>query len=173
MYSYWRNPGSPTAQTLSIPDCPSVPFVQVANKTMYNQPNSFYASKAKPPQLPKAPSGRMAVLEDMLPLAGCNAIRIVMVQTVSAVWRFRPMSTFHSQGIRQLCGVYIITNFNLSSNTEIVRTLSDLVRNSSLTKRLALQLRQCFAHLSCLPLVAIVGVFLRLKDKRKSPSCRN
>ncbi len=32
--------------------------------------------------------------------------------------------------IRQLCGMYIIANFNLSSNTEIVSTLSDSVRNS-------------------------------------------
>jgi len=74
---------------------------------------------------------------------------------------------FHSQGIRRLCGMYIIASINLSSNTEIVSTLNDSVRNSSPTKRLALQLRQCFAHLSCLPLVAIVGVFLRLNDKKE------
>jgi len=66
-----------------------------SSKAMYNQPNSFYASK---------------VLEDMLPLAGCNSLRIVKVRTVSAVWRFRPMSTFHSQGIRQLCGKYIVAH---------------------------------------------------------------
>ncbi len=50
----------------------------------------------------------MAVLEDMLPLAECNCLRIVMVRTVSAVWRSQLVSDFHSQGIRQLCGEYIV-----------------------------------------------------------------
>ena len=47
--------------------------------------------------------------------------------------------------------MYIIASFSLSSNTEIISTLNDPVRNSSPTKRLV-------------PLVAIVEVFLRLID---------
>ncbi len=64
-----------------------------------------------------------------------------MVQTVSTVWRSQLVFDLHSQGIRRLCGMYIIANPSLSSNTEKTSMCNNLGR------QFIPPLKHRFAHL--------------------------
>ena len=109
---------------------------RTSSKAMYNRPNSFYLPKAKPPQLPEAPSGRMAVSDDtpsfwIEPPTNCHGSaepEPLRLRTVSTVWRSQLVFDLHSQGIRRLCGMYIIANPSLSSNTEKISMCNNLGR---------------------------------------------
>ncbi len=87
-------PGRPTAQTVSFPPCPGVLLVQVAKLCTTDQirfTHQWFHASCNPSQ--------------------CNALRIVKVQTVSAVWRFRLMSTFHFSWHPSAMRYYYILTF--------------------------------------------------------------